>query len=45
MYEVIWTEGLTKDYGRGRRRHRGLDGLDLAVRPGEARHGPDLVAA
>jgi ABC-2 type transport system ATP-binding protein len=35
MHEVIRTEELTKDYGRGRRRNRGLDGLDLAVEPGE----------
>jgi ABC-2 type transport system ATP-binding protein len=35
MRDVIRTEGLTKYYGRGRRRSRGVDGLDLAVRPGE----------
>jgi ABC-2 type transport system ATP-binding protein len=30
---ALRTEGLTKDYGRGR--HRALDGLDLEVRAGE----------
>ncbi len=30
---ALRTEGLTKDYGRGR--HRALDGLDLEVRTGE----------
>jgi ABC-2 type transport system ATP-binding protein len=35
MGDAIRTEGLTKDYGRGRRRTRGLEGLDLTVRPGE----------
>jgi ABC-2 type transport system ATP-binding protein len=35
MGDAIRTEGLTKYYGRGRRRSRGLEGLDLTVRPGE----------
>jgi len=35
MAAIIRTEGLVKDYGRGPRRVRALDGLDLEIAPGE----------
>jgi len=35
MAAIIRTEGLVKEYGRGARRLRALDGLDLEIAPGE----------
>jgi len=35
MAAVLRTEGLVKEYGRGSSRLRALDGLDLAIAPGE----------
>ncbi len=35
MVAIIRTEGLVKEYGRGSRRVRALDGLDLEIAPGE----------
>ena len=35
MAAIIRTEGLVKEYGRGARRVRALDGLDLEIAPGE----------
>src|SRR6056297_1983532 len=35
MAAVLRTEGLVKEYGRGSSRVRALDGLDLAIAPGE----------